>query len=322
MSKRKGRSRKRKKRKSKDAFGMAPSDTGKGSFLALVAGMTTTFLLLMWVYSVFFLKVEVPSPSVYAGQSAADLSSSKFEVFVEKATPKQLLARMNEQAVIVKTAANHTEQAFLLRQQVALAERMVESDGPQDDKDFATRTLLRSRKSLYGLHALGKIPSQANADNFEACFESYLNDTNKEIYRDAHTCKLTYQLFEVIGGRLESSVFTQSLEDALKRFPGDEEVLGSIRQQFDACIDSDIDTAKRLGEELLRSAPSKDHPAAELYSYFLNRYYLIKGNYRDLYLNRYANGKAGQRELEKLVSVVFYSKKQNISIFHFTFWNR
>jgi len=279
---------------------MAPSDPGKSSFFALVAGMTTTFLLVMWFYSVSYLKLRAPkSPSQSESQVLAALPASKFDVFLKQATPKQLLEQMNDRQAEINTVTNFTERSYLLQQQISLAEHIERSDAPREAKDYATRTLLRSRKSLYGFHALGRIPSQANSDEFKACFEKYLNDTNPDIYRDAHTCRLTYELFEVIGGKLDSAVFTRSLSDTLKLFPGDEEVLGTIRQQFDACVESDIETAKRIGEELLSSAPSKDHPTAELYSYFLNRYYLIKANYSDLYVNRYANGKPGQRELLK-----------------------
>ena len=129
----------------------------------------------------------------------------------------------------------------------------MESDAASKVKEFATRTLLRNRKSLYGLHALGRIPSQASSDSFKACFEKYLNDTNRDIYREAHICKLTYVLFEVIGGRLETDQFTKALEETLQRFPQDEVVLGSVRQQFDACIENDVEMAKRLGEDLLLS---------------------------------------------------------------------
>ena len=300
MSKRKRRrsSKRRRKRKSGKGFGRSSSEGGKSSFLALVAGMTTTLVLGMWMYSFFFLKA--PEPLAESGQKRPAVPlASKFEVFLKVATPKQLVARLTEQREEIKKTTNPTTRVYMLEQQNQVAERIVESDAASKVKEFATRTLLRNRKSLYGLHALGRIPSQASSDSFKACFEKYLNDTNRDIYREAHICKLTYVLFEVIGGRAETEEFTQSLEETLQRFPNDETVIGSIRQQFDACIENDVETAKRLGEELLRSTPSKDHPTFELYSYFSNRYYLIKANYQDLYLNRYANGKVGQRELEK-----------------------
>ena len=299
MSKRKRRRRRRSKRKKrKSGFGRSPSEGGKSSFIALVAGMTTTFLVGMWFYSFFFLKA--PEPVVEQRQKGPSVPlATKFDVFLKTATPDQLFTRLTEQRKEIKKTKSPTSRVYLLEQQNQVAERIAETKAPAHVKEFATRTLLRNRKSLYGLHALGSVPSQTSSDNFKACFEKYLHDTNRDIYREAHTCKLTYVLFEVIGGRLETAEFTKSLEETLQRFPQDEVVLGSIRQQFDACIENDVETAKRLGEELLRSTPSKDHPAYELYSYFSNRYYLIQANYSDLYQNRYANGKAGRRELEK-----------------------
>ena len=219
--------------------------------------MTTTLVLGMWMYSFFFLKA--PEPLAESGQKRPAVPlASKFEVFLKAATPKQLVARLTEQREEIKKTTNPTTRVYMLEQQNQVAERIVESDAASKVKEFATRTLLRNRKSLYGLHALGRIPSQASSDSFKACFEKYLNDTNRDIYREAHICKLTYVLFEVIGGRAETEEFTQSLEETLQRFPNDETVIGSIRQQFDACIENDVETAKRLGEELLRSTPSKD----------------------------------------------------------------
>lgn len=258
----------------------------------------TTLMLGMLTYSYLF--VKAPESRAESGKKApvAPLAT-KFDVFLKTATPKQLVTRLTEQREEIKKTTSPTTREYLLRQQNQVAERILQSETASNFKEFATRTLLRNRKSLYGLHALGSVPSQASSDSFKACFEKYLNDTNREVYREAHICKLTYVLFEVIGGRLETEEFTRSLEETLQRFPNDDSVMGSIRQQFDACIENDVETAKRLGEELLRSTPSKDHPAFELYSYFSNRYYLIKANYKDLYVNRYANGKSGQRELEK-----------------------
>ncbi len=302
QSKRRSSSRKRKrKRKSESGagFGKSASGSGKSSFIALVAGMTTTFAIAMWLYSVLFLDLPVRKPRPQAPEPTLLGTTSQFDSFLKSASPEQLITRLTDQRNEINNAKTPTERAYLLEKQIEVAKRISQSEMPRDVKDFSTRTLLRSRKSLYGLHALGSIPSQASSDSFKACFEKYLNDTNREIYREAHICRLTFVLFEVIGGKLESNAFTQALEETLKRFPSDELVLGSIRKQFDACIDNDVETAKRLGEDLLRSAPGKDHPAADLYLYFLDRYYLIKANYNDLYLNRYANGKAGQRELEK-----------------------
>ncbi len=297
MSKRKRRrSSKRRKRKSKAAFSRSSRD--QGSFFALVAGMMTTLMLGMWLYSVFF--IDAPEPIVETDKktSSAPLAS-KFDVFLKTASPEQLFTRLTEQKDEIKKTSNPTTRVYLLRRQNQVAERILESSAPTDVKEFSTRTLLRNRKSLYGLHALGSVPSQTSSDEFKACFEKYLNDTNREIYREAHICKLTYVLFEVIGDRMQPEEFTKSLEEALQRFPDDETVIGSMRHQFDACIENDVEVAKTLAEDLLRSTPDKDHPAFELYSYFTNRYYLIKANYGDLYVNRYANGKAGQRELEK-----------------------
>jgi len=296
MSKRKRRSSKRRKRKS---AGYSPKE-GKGSFIALVAGMMTTLVLGMWLYSVIFL--EVPEDSTIAASKQEIQSTplaTKFDVFLEKATTQQLFSRLTQQRDEIKRTSNPTSRVYLLQRQNQVAERIIQSESGAEAKEFATRTLLINRKSLYGLHALGSIPSQVSSDSFKACFEKYLNDPNREIYREAHVCKLTYVLFEVIGGRQESEQFTKSLEETLQRFPNDVAVLGSIRQQFDACIDNDVEMAEQLGEELLRSTPDKGHPAYELYSYFANRYYLIKSNYRDLFVNRYANGKTGQQELEK-----------------------
>ena len=299
MNKRKRRrSSKRRKRKSAKGFGKSSSEGGNSSFIALVAGMTTTLVLGMWVYSFFFLEAPVVRADSGKKTPSAPLAS-KFDVFLKTATPEQLVTRLTEQRDEIKKTTNPTTRVYLLQQQNQVAERIADSDAASEVKEFATRTLLRNRKSLYGLHALGSIPSQTSSDNFKACFEKYLNDTNPEVYREAHICRLTYVLFEVIGGRMELEKFTTALEETLQRFPNDDTVLGSMRQQFDACIENDVETAKRLGEDLLRSRPDKDHPAFELYSYFSNRYYLIKANYKDLYVNRYANGKAGQRELEK-----------------------
>ena len=158
MSKRKRRRRRRSKRKKRNSgFGKSPSEGGKSSFIALVAGMTTTLVLGMWLYSFFFLNV-VPEPNTEIGQKGTSASfaplATKFDVFLKTATPDQLFTRLTEQRKEIKKTTSATTREYLLRQQNQVAERIVESKAASNVKEFATRTLLRNRKSLYGLHAL------------------------------------------------------------------------------------------------------------------------------------------------------------------------
>ena len=295
------RSKRRRKKKSgkgsSKGFGKSAAKGGKSSFFALIAGMTTTLTAVLCLYSFFF--VDPPPAKAKPEFVVAKDGDSKFKRLLRDADEDQLIAELTALRQEGKSLQEVPKKAFNIDQRISVADKLLAGDLPSERRPFVVRQLIDAHRSRYGLYFLGGIPSETATDEFRQCFEKYLNDDDPEIYREAHLCEMAYILFEVIKGRVDSSRFTLKLDEVLKKFPNNDVVQINIRRQFEACIESDIDVAKQLGEELIRNMPDENHPDAALYQYLLNRYYLIESNYDQLFVNRYANGEPGLRELEK-----------------------
>ena len=273
----------------------------KGSFIALVLGITTTLLLGMFLYSALFVGTTETVPTLQTNQVAnTKLDPERFADEINLSSSEELVTRLRRQrAALAKIRGNDIEREFVLSRQIKTAEKLTEIAETVEHKEYAAKQLLMSHKSLYGLHALGRLKIDGQENRFRACFEGYLNHINQDIYREAHVCELVLMLFEVVNGNRQIVEFADLVDATLRKFPGDEKILGALRNQFDACIQTDIAMAKTIGETLLRRVSDQNHPAAGLYQYFLDRYYLIDSDFTGLFANRYVNGKPGLRELEK-----------------------
>lgn len=267
----------------------------------MVLGMTTTLLLGMFLYSALIVEAPQAAPVLVTNQvTEPKLDTERFAEEINSSSSAELVTRLSQlRAALSKKRGSDIEREFFFSRQIKTAQKLNEIAETVEYKEYAAKQLLESHKSLYGLHALGRLNIEGQGDRFQACFERYLNHTNQDIYREAHVCQLVYVLFEVINGNRDIVEFSDLVEANLAKFPGDEKILGAIRNQFDACVQMDIVMAKTIAEALLRRVSDKNHPAAGLYQYLLDRYYLIDADFTALFANRYLNGKPGLRELEK-----------------------
>ena len=297
MSSQRRSKRKRKKKKSDKGYGKSAAKGGKSSFFALIAGMTTTLTAMLCLYSFFF--VDPPPSKEKPKPVAANDADSDFKRLMRDANEDELIVELTELKEEGRRLEEVPKKAYNFDQRILISNKLMDGDLSSEQRDFVVRQLIDAHRSRYGLYFLGGIPSETATNEFQECFTQYLDDDNEEIYREAHLCEMAFILFEVIKQKMDSSRFVAKLDEVLEKFPNDEVVQVNIRRQFEACIESDINVAKQLGEKLVQNMPDDSHPEADLYQYLLNRYYLIESNYKQLFVNRYANGEPGLRELEK-----------------------
>jgi len=268
----------------------------------MLMGMTASLMLLLFVVSLFNPKAE--QESVSRESSGVDsttllLESTSFDQFLEDANADQILAKLN---ALKKSKTSRLSPARVTEnnQRIDLSKKLLSKKAAPSYKTFAKLDWLSAQQSNYGIDFLGKMNSPHVAEDFKECFARFLHDTDKEVYREAHLSWVNYVLFECIKGRCGPNEISKCLSNVLKKFPEDERVMSTIRVQFKAAIESDVEIAKQLAEDVLRQDDLKDERSTGFMQYVLDSYGLLKVNYDELFINRFVNGDVGLRELEKL----------------------
>lgn len=271
----------------------------KRYFAAMTAGMFTSLTALLMIVSLFAPGKRItraPGAEGDARQVDQLTPEEVFERFLKDSSVGALRLRLEKMKA--EAPKNSTERIAINEQRIRIAEAMLGRQSlTRNDRQYAILQQMTARKMNYGVGFLEWKDASSFAVEFQQGFQPWLNDNDEMVRKEARLNQFTFRLFERILGNLPTSEVVATLEGLLKDYPGDQSVEKSIKMQFEACIEQDIETARQLGEELIQSG--RAGPSAALYQYMLDRYYAIEKNYDQLFSNRYVNGIVGQRELEK-----------------------
>ena len=302
-SKKRSKSRSSSKPKSKkpDAYGPAENEVEKGGFGAMLIGMTVSLMLIFWIVSLFNPQGE--NRRAAAQQKGIDastllLESTTFDQFLRDASPDQILTKVNklkESTSLKLSPARVSEN----NQRIELCQRLLELDAAPSYKKFAKLQWMEAEKANYGIDFIGSMKSPHVAEEFEKCFSRFLDDTDQDIYEEAQLARVSHVLFECLKGNRKPEEVAEYLNDVLVKFPDTDRVSATIRLQFKVALQTDVNLAKQLAENVLRQGKLKDERAADLMQYVLDSYQIVQLNYDEMFINRFANGDVGLRELEK-----------------------
>ena len=298
----KGRSRSKSKSEKSDAYGPAEDEVQKGGFGAMLVGMTVSLMLIFWIISLFNPQ-ENDKREELAKRKGIDastllLESTTFEQFLKNANPDQMLAKMN---AIRESNSPKLSPARVSEnnQRIELCQQLLKLEAAPSYKKFAKLQWMEAQKSNYGIDFIGSMNSPHVSEDFEKCFTQFLEDPDQDVYEEAHLARVSHVLFECIKGTRKPEEVAKYLNETLDKFPDTDRVAATIRLQFKVAIESDINLAKQLAEEVLRDGRLKDERAADLMQYVLDTYEIVNLNYDEMYINRFTNGDVGLRELEK-----------------------
>ncbi len=289
------------KSKRSDAYGPAKSEVTKGRFFPMTLGMTVSLMLILWIISFFTTTAKKKTSKPKDRQSDAAIAmieSTSFGQIISSGDPDKILAKLNElnqsKSLDVSPVGVRENE-----QRIKLSRRLLELNAAQSYKKFAKLNWLEAQRSNYGIDFIGKLKSPKIAAEFEDCLTRFLNDTDPDVYREAHLAQLSLVLFECIKGNRTSDDVSKHLNAVLEKFPNEDRVASAIRVQFSAAVEADINLAKQMAENVLRNESIQGGQAAGFMQFVLDRYELLKVNYNELFINRFVNGDVGLRELEK-----------------------
>ncbi len=267
----------------------------------MMIGMTASLMVVLFIASFFNPNASGKKEETVkrgAKASAILMESASFEQFLKEASTDQVVARLNK---LKNSNSPKLSPAKVTEsnQRIQLCKRLLRKKTSEKIKQFAKLEWLQSEKAKYGIDFLGKMNSPTVAEDFEACFTRFLNDTDQDVYREAHLARVSHVLFECIKGKRTAEDVSHFLSDTLKKFPDDDRVASTIRLQFKAAVESDVTLAKELAEDILRKDSLKDEKSAGFMQFVLDHYQIIKTNYDEMFVNRFVNGDVGLRELQK-----------------------
>ena len=301
-SKSRSRSRSKPKSEKPDAYGPAEDEVQKGGFGAMLFGMTVSLMLIFWVVSLFNPQKNIKRAELEKRKgidaSTLLLESTSFEQFLREANPDQMMEKLN---TIRQSSSPKLSPARVSEnnQRIKICEQLLKLDAAPSYKKFAKLQWMDAQKANYGIDFIGRMDSPHVSEEFEKCFTRFLEDTDRDVYEEAHLARVSHVLFECLKGNRKPEEVVKNLNDILDKFPDTERVAATIRLQFRVAIESDINLAKQLAEEVLRNGRLKDERAADLMQYVLDTYQIVDSNYDEMYINRFTNGDVGLRELEK-----------------------
>ena len=304
MSSKRSKSRSKSRSRSKEpssSYGPAEDEVKKGGFFPMMIGMTASLMLVLWIASLFNPSAggkKIDTAERSAKVSALLMESSGFEQFVREANTDQIVARLNR---LKNSNSPRLSPAKVAEsnQRIQLCKRLLRKKVTGKLLKFAKLEWLQSEKAKYGIDFLGRMNSPNVSEEFEACFNRFLDDTDEEVYREAYLARVSFVLFESIKGERTAQDVSKYLSDTLKKFPDDDRVESTIRLQFGAAVESDTNFAKELAEDILRKEIPEGEQEAGFRQFVLDHYQIIKSNYNEIFNNRFVNGDDGLRELQK-----------------------
>ena len=183
---------------------------------------------------------------------------------------------------------------------IAVADRILEIDSSDDQKNFAIQSKIEACSSFYGLDFLNEMNLPAAATQLREASEPFLDHPDEKIRRSAILGMAKLNVFEY-ARKLEDSKFAparDSIFRAVECFPDDPFVVDNIRLLVRRLVFDDIDYGRQLIDEFFDKHRDNESSIVRNFAQELKDMLLIADtDYDSLVANRWANGDAGREAL-------------------------
>lgn len=274
-----------------------PKD-GSTELVPMILGMITAFVLIFGVFGVGSEKVVNESYDKQQDLRRQELIDAK------KADSLDELAVKLAELGGTKTS-NFPDALRLCQMRIEVSDEILER-GPSGEemRELAVVEGMMARVKLYGFNLMHGLNLSDAGTGLEAAYSPYLEDKNPKVYRTSIVSRLTHQSFETLeSGTDEVDDLVALFEDTMSRFPDDQNVSSMIEAHLSVLVEKEPEYSKVLFSKLReRNPPDSLHPVME--SKMLNiadRMALKSEDFDRKFADRWANGKAGRRELSDTV---------------------
>ncbi len=203
-------------------------------------------------------------------------------------------------------ASSILDSVNICQERIDLAQQVIDR-GPSDEamRETAISEGLLARVKLYGLDFTRKLDMGDSSAELQAAYTPYLEDTNPKIYSHASVARLTHRSFEKLkSGSDDVDDLVELFSDTINRFPDDEYIASMIEAHMLVLIEKDPRYTAMLFAKLReKNPPGSLKPAMERKMHNIaDRQLLQTESFSQKFSDRWANGKAGRRELTKTAS--------------------
>ncbi len=276
---------------------IVPDTTGGSTnMLAMVLGMVTTIVLIFAFTS---------DPVVNEDYSNDQLKrKAARDVAARADTLEELMIELSKLKASRPTST--LDSVNICRSRIDVAEEVIER-GPADEamREVAVSEHMLARVKLYGLDFTSNLGLENSGAELEAAYTPYLDDTNAQVYSNARIAMLTHRSFEKLkSGSEDVNELVELFADTIKRFPEDEYVASMIEAHTLVLLNEDPRYMQALFSKLRERNPvgSLKPTLERKMQNIADRLLLDFENFDRKFTDRWANGKAGRRELTKTAS--------------------
>jgi thiol-disulfide isomerase/thioredoxin len=264
--------------------------------VAMVLGMITTIVLLFALFS------EPVQNEKYDSEQLQRMEAR------EEAARADTLEEMMIKLSKLKTQRSTSilDSVSICQERIDISKQVIER-GPSDEamREIAVSEGLLARVKLYGLDFTRRLDMGDSSAELEAAYTPYLEDTNAKIYSHASVARLTHRSFEKLkSGSDDVDDLVELFSDTINRFPNDEYIASMIEAHMLVLVEKDPRYTSMLFAKLReKNPPGSLDPAMERKMHNIaDRQLLQSESFDQKFADRWANGKAGRRELTKTAS--------------------
>lgn len=276
-------------------------DTGpeRTNLLAMVLGMVTTIVLVFGVFGLGSERVVNERYNKEQAQRQEERDQAKRADTLDELAIK--LAELGSQRT-----SGLPEALQVCRSRIEISNQII-SRSPSDEaiRQKAVREGILARVKLFGLNFTKNLGLDDAGSDLEAAYTPYLEDSNPEIYSSARIALLTHRSFEKIrSGDDDVSDMVDLFSDTMERFPKDDYVASMIEAHLFVLVEKETSYADALYSKLRKRSPEGSlSPVMERKMRNIADRLLLKSeNFDRKFTDRWANGKAGRRELTQTVT--------------------
>ena len=282
------------------------SNSSTINFIALLAGMTTTIILVLMTWNHFNKPSDFEDIASVDTESSRDaqnklINSEKFESELQSAESEELevllirLDNWNRKASDpVKISENQK------RAKVATA--LLQLPLHENQRIHAVRSKIEAYSAIYGIDFLGNLKTPDVGATLRATAQVHVNDSSSEIKRAAQLAIIKVDAFDFIkrSGDVDFEPTLDKIITILKDFPEDEFVISNIKLIISTISQYDRTQGIKVSRSLLTRANEFTTPGiAQFFRSISDSVALENSRIDQLYSNRWVNGDSGQRELYK-----------------------
>lgn len=278
-------------------LGKSKKNSDTTNFLALVAGMVTTLLLISVAVAGF--RPHDVEPAPIAPEFETGFGLTDFDKVLGEGNETQLAEYLKMLNEWPKKAALPTKIDYQ-KKRIAIAQKLLTLDCSVVRRQIAEASIIEASSSYYGLDFLHQMNLPEARQALESAATSYQNDKDESIRRAAKLAMAKLRIFEFAKtlDPTDLQLAKDAVFDVIDSFPDNQYVVDNVRLLVRRVFYDDIENGRQFMNDFFqRYADSQSRMVQDLALELNDTILLADSKYAQLIANRWAEGEPGQQHL-------------------------